>query len=97
MKHPSRILLEPVVTEKSTLLKDENNLLCFRVARGATKPEIRRAVEAVFQVKVETVRTVNVRGKPKRWGRSSGRRPDWKKAWVKLRPGEKMIQYFEGT
>lgn len=97
MKDPSQILFKPVVTEKSTLLKDEKNLLCFRVSRAASKVEIRRAVESVFGVKVESVRTAVIKGKPKRMGRSLGYRPDWKKAYVKLRQGEKMIEYFEGT
>ena len=98
MRDPSRILIAPLVTEKSTMLKDEKNLLCFRVATDATKPEIRTAVEKMFEVKVVSVRTANVRGKPKRqWkGRGMGRRANWKKAYVKLAEGQKTIEYFEG-
>jgi large subunit ribosomal protein L23 len=96
VKDPSRILLQPLVTEKSTILKDDKNMLAFRVAPDATKPEIRRAVEQVFKVKVKSVRTANILGKPKRWGRSLGRRPNWKKAYVQLAEGEKTIEYFEG-
>jgi len=97
VKDPSQILYKPVVTEKSTILKDEKNLLCFRVSMTANKVEIRKAVETVFGVKVETVRTAVIKGKPKRMGRSLGYRSTWKKAYVKLRQGEKMIEYFEGT
>lgn len=91
------VLLEPVVTEKSTRLKDEKSLLCFRVDLRATKVDIRRAVETIFQVKVESVRTAVFQGKPKRLGKSLGRRANWKKAYVKLRKGEKTIEYFEGV
>jgi large subunit ribosomal protein L23 len=97
VKHPSRILLQPLVTEKSTILKDEKNVLAFRVASDATKPDIRRAVEQVFKVKVKSVRTANMMGKPKRWGRSLGRQSNWKKAYVQLVEGEKTVEYFEGV
>ena len=63
--------------------------------RDATKPEIKKAVETLFGVKVANVRVANVHGKVKRQGRYSGRRPDWKKAYVVLKPGEKMIEFFD--
>jgi len=92
-----QIILAPLVTEKSTGLKDSQRLLCFKVARSASKIQIKRAVESLFSVKVETVRTAQMHGKMKRVGRHLGRRADWKKAYVKLRAGEKMIEYFEGV
>jgi len=99
------ILKSPVVTEKSVILKedstDENTdrkqgqVLTFRVDRKASKPEIKAAVEEIFNVKVATVRTVQYEGKMKRRGRQEGRRPNWKKAYVTLRKGEPMVDYAE--
>ena len=99
------ILKSPVVTEKSVILKedstDENTdrkmgqVLTFRVDRKATKPEIRSAVEEIFNVKVATVRTVQYDGKIKKRGRQEGRRPSWKKAYVTLKKGEPMVDYAE--
>jgi large subunit ribosomal protein L23 len=99
------ILKSPVVTEKSVLLKEESTeeggsrkagqVLTFRVDRKATKPEIRSAVEEIFNVKVAAVRTVHYEGKMKRRGRIEGRRPNWKKAYVTLRAGEPMVDYAE--
>ncbi|PYQ12530.1 MAG: 50S ribosomal protein L23 [Acidobacteria bacterium] len=98
MNRPAyQIILAPMVTEKSTRLKDAQGQLCFKVAKGASKIQIKKAVESLFSVKVETVRTAQMHGKMKRVGRSQGRRADWKKAYVKLKPGEKMIEYFEGV
>lgn len=94
---PHQIVLAPLITEKSTQLKDAEGLLCFRVVRDANKIEIRRAIETLFKVKVATVRTARMHGKTKRMGRNVGRRPDWKKAYVRLKPGEQMIEYFEGV
>lgn len=91
------VIRGPVITEKSTDLKDEQRTVCFRVAREATKTEVRKAVEQMFGVKVASVRTAVVRGKVKRYGRFEGKRPDWKKAFVTLREGEKMIEFFEGV
>lgn len=91
------ILIAPVVTEKTTLLKERTGALTFRVARGANKVQIRQAVERIFKVKVAAVRTENVRGKDKRVGRFVGRRPDWKKAYVTLKAGQKPIEYFEAV
>ena len=78
MRDPRQILLRPLLTEKSTLLKESQNVVTFQVATDANKVEIRRAVETVFSVKVRDVRTSNVEGKLKRMGRHQGRRPSWK-------------------
>ena len=90
-------IIKPVITEKSTSLKEKTNALCFEVARDATKIEIKEYIEKLFNVKVESVRICNVRGKPKRMGRFTGKQPNWKKAYIKLKPGEKGIEYFEGV
>lgn len=95
MRDPHAIIVAPLITEKSTILKEKGNVLAFRVDRRANKIEIRRAVETLFKVKVAAVRTQNVGGKEKRVGRFTGRRPDWKKAYVTLKPGEKSVEYFE--
>ena len=89
------VLRRPLITEKSTILKETQRSLCFEVHRDATKPEIKKAVETLFGVKVEDVRVANVHGKVKRQGRYQGRRPDWKKAYVVLREGEKMVEFFD--
>jgi large subunit ribosomal protein L23 len=85
----------PLVTEKSETHKEAQRTLCFRVRRDATKTDIKNAVEAVFKVKVEAVRTANYAGKMRRQRRWMGYRPDWKKAYVKLREGEKLIEYAQ--
>ena len=85
-----QILLAPLVTEKSSRVAEEGNVVVFEVATTASKPEIRRAVESLFEVKVADVTTVNVNGKTKRFGRSFGRRSDWKKAYVKLAEGQEI-------
>lgn len=93
------IIKTPVITEKALMAKEEpadgNQLLTFRVDGRATKPEIKMAVERIFQVKVDAVRTLNYMGKKKRRGRFEGRRPSWKKAYVKLKQGERAIDYSE--
>ena len=81
------VLLEPRITEKSTLIGDKQNQFVFKVARHASKPEIKRAVELMFEVEVESVQVCNVRGKHKTFGQVPGRRASWKKAYVKLKPG----------
>lgn len=91
------IVISPVITEKSTLLKEKGGALVFRVQRGANKVEIKKAVERLFDVKVASVRTENMHGKFKRVGRFVGQRPDWKKAYVTLKPGQKSIEYFEAV
>jgi large subunit ribosomal protein L23 len=95
MRNLHDVLRRPLITEKSTILKETQRSLCFEVHRDATKPEIKKAVETLFGVKVEDVRVANVHGKVKRQGRYQGRRPDWKKAYVVLREGEKMVEFFE--
>ncbi|MEW5807261.1 MAG: 50S ribosomal protein L23 [Acidobacteriota bacterium] len=97
MREDHQIILKPLITEKSTILKEERGQYCFEVARYANKNDVKRAVEQLFNVKVESVRISNVVGKVKRMGRSIGRRRDWKKAYVKLKAGEKTIEFFEGT
>ena len=92
-----QVVLGPVVTEKTTGIQEKGRTLCFRVHPQANKIEIKRAVEKLFDVKVDSVRTIQVAGKLKRRGRSQGHASDWKKAYVTLKEGEKMIQYFEGT
>jgi len=92
-----QIVLGPVVTEKTTGMQERARTLCFRVHSQANKIQIRRAVEQIFKVKVANVRTVKVFGKLKRRGNSSGYAPDWKKAYVTLKEGEKMIEFFEGA
>ncbi len=96
-RSPHEIIVAPLITEKSTLLKEKGGVLAFRVDRRANKVEIRHAVETLFKVKVAAVRTENVRGKVKRVGRNVGRRSDWKKAYVTLKPGEKPVEYFEAV
>lgn len=96
MKEPQKIIRKPLVTEKSTRQKDENHQYFFEVDRGANKIEIQSAVEHLFKVKVVNVRTLNVLGKVKRLGRKFGKRPDWKKAIVTLKEGER-IDFFEGA
>jgi len=93
---PQDILKRPLVTEKSTKQKDEANQLSFEVARRANRIEIKKAVETIFQVKVSGVRTLHVRGKFKRRGKTIGKRRDWKKAIVTLLPGQR-IDFFEGV
>lgn len=95
MNHEQAILKLPVITEKSTHLKENKRTLTFKVARGANKLEIKAAVEKIFKVKVDSVRTATFHGKIRRQGRFSGRRPDWKKAYVTLKEGEKMFEYSE--
>ncbi|HPQ24925.1 MAG: 50S ribosomal protein L23 [Chromatiaceae bacterium] len=82
-----KILLSPVVSEKSAVAADKSNQFAFKVSTDATKPEIAQAVELLFEVKVEQVRTVNVKGKQKRFGAMLGRRNNWKKAYVRLQAG----------
>ena len=89
------VILRPVVTEKALTLKEENRTLCFEVSDRASKTQIQEAVERIFKVKVDHVRTTTVPGKLRRRGRYAGYRPDWKKAYVTLREGEKMIEYGE--
>ena len=98
MKNAHEVIYQPLITEKSTLLREQRNVYCFRVNPRANKIEIARAIEELFsQVKVADVRTSRVTGKVKRMGRYEGRRPDWKKAWVRLAPDSKELEFFEAT
>lgn len=97
MKAPQSIVVGPVLTEKSTALTQSQNVITFHVARDANKIEIRRAVEALFQVKVASVRTVKVLGKIRKVGKSIGRTSNRKKAYVKLASGQKLPAIFEGV
>ena len=90
------VIQRPVVTEKSSIARDEENIATFRVDPRATKHEIKRAVEQLFEVKVEGVRTMQQPGKKKRVGKSVGRKPAWKKAIVELAEGQ-SIEFFEGV
>jgi len=93
---PQQLIRRPLITEKSTRLKEASNTICFEVARNANRIEIARAVAALFGVKVIDVRVANRKGKWKRMGRFIGRRKDWKKAYVRLEPDQK-IEFFEGV
>jgi len=89
------VIRRPLVTEKGVEMKEAARTMCFEVAPDANKVQIRSAVERLFKVKVEEVRTVNGVGKIRRRGRFSGYRSDWKKAYVKLRKGQKVPEYTE--
>lgn len=90
------IIIRPVVTEKTNIQKEAANQVTFEVDRKANRIEVRRAIERIFNVRVANVRTMQVRGKFKRRGRVLGKRRDWKKAIVTLRPGQR-IEFFEGV
>ena len=96
MKSNLEIIRRPLITEKVTRLQEEFNQYAFEVDPSSDKIEIKQAVQERFKVRVSKVRTINVRGKLKRLGRFSGRRPNWKKAIVTLAEGEK-IDFFEGA
>ena len=85
-----QVILAPVISEKSTRVADKHEHVVLRVATDATKPEIKAAVELLFKVQVEAVRVANVKGKEKRFGRFFGRRDNWKKAYVSLKPGQEL-------
>ncbi len=95
MKDARDIIVAPVISEKSMNLMETTNTYTFKVAKKANKVEIRNAVEEIFKVKVEKVNTMNMRGKKRRLGVHQGKRPDWKKAMVKLAKGDE-IEIFEG-
>ena len=93
----TEVIRRPLVTEKTTVMREDGRTLVFEVARNANKIDIKRAVEKLFGAKVAEVRTALAHGKEKRQGRFSGRRPDWKKAYVVLREGEKLPEFVEGA
>ncbi|MCG7895521.1 MAG: 50S ribosomal protein L23 [Candidatus Thiodiazotropha taylori] len=84
------VLLSPLVSEKSSIVADQNDQYTFRVTKDATKREIAKAVEKLFEVEVERVQVVNVKGKQKRFGAINGKRSDWKKAYVRLKAGSEI-------
>ena len=94
IREPRTVVHRALITEKGTLLRERENGYLFEVARDANKIEIKQAIETIFPVKVESVRTLRVHGKPKRMGRYAGHRPDWKKAVVTLKKGQ-TIELFE--
>jgi large subunit ribosomal protein L23 len=91
------VIRRPLITEKTTVMRDESRTIVFQVARAANKVDIKRAVERLLGSKVESVRTSLAHGKMKRQGRYVGRRSDWKKAYVKLREGEKLPDFLQGA
>ncbi len=97
IKDPYKIILRPVITEKSTLMKEQNREICLEVDPRANKIEIKEAAEQLFNVKIESVRVMKQRGKMRRVGKNQGRKKDWKKAYLKIKEGEKMIEYFEAV
>jgi large subunit ribosomal protein L23 len=94
--NPYEIIKRPLITEKTSIQKETANQLSFEVDRKANRVEIRRAIEKIFNVRVDAVRTMQITGKVKRRGRTLGKRRDWKKAVVRLKPGER-IDFFEGA
>ena len=95
MKSAYQIIRRPVITEKGLGAKESEGTLVFEVASRATKTEVKDAVQKIFKVKVDSVRTSNFQGKERRRGKFAGYRPDWKKAYVKLKSGEKMPEYAQ--
>jgi large subunit ribosomal protein L23 len=94
---PREIILRPLITEKTTVMQERENTVCFEVARRANKIQVRKAVEQLFDVRVTDVHIVNRKGKPiMRYGRVASHRPVVRKAYVKLAPGSKTLEFFEG-
>jgi len=91
----AQVLVAPIVSEKATYISEKRNQITFKVLRGATKPEIKAAVELLFKVEVKSVQVANLKGKSKRFGRFMGRRNDVRKAFVCLKPGQE-INFVEG-
>jgi large subunit ribosomal protein L23 len=91
------VIRRPLITEKTTIAREGSAVAVFEVAVGATKIDVKRAVEQLFGSKVQSVRTQIAHGKIKRQGRFSGQRSDWKKAWVRFKAGEKMPEFLEGA
>ena len=95
MQSSYQIIRKPVITEKGLAIKETQNTLVFQVAAKATKTEVKQAVQGIFKVKVLSVRTAVYPGKERRRGKFAGYRPDWKKAYVRLKSGEKMPEYAQ--
>ena len=91
------VIRRPLITEKTSILREDGRTIVFHVATSANKMEIKRAIERLLGAKVASIRTTIAHGKIKRQGRFAGRRPDWKKAYVRLREGEKMPEFLEGA
>ena len=91
------VIRRPLITEKTSILREDGRTIVFQVAPAANKVQIRQAVEQLVGAKVADVRTTSMRGKLKRQGRFVGRRPDWKKAYVRLKDGEKLPEFLEGA
>jgi large subunit ribosomal protein L23 len=91
------VIRRPLVTEKTTIQREDGRTIVFQVAADANKVEIKRAVEKLLGSRVESVRTAIAHGKVKRQGRFAGRRSDWKKAYVRLKDGEKLPEFLEGA
>jgi len=92
-----KIIIRPVITEKATKEKEENRTMTFEVHPEANKIQIKEAVEEIFKIKVESVRIVKMKGKSRRYRFRVGKTKNWKKAYVKLREGEKMIEFIEAV
>jgi large subunit ribosomal protein L23 len=93
----SEVIRRPLITEKTAVLREDGRTIVFEVAAGANKVEVRQAIEHLLGTKVDSIRTAIAHGKVKRQGRFSGRRSDWKKAYVRLRDGEKLPDFLEGA
>ena len=93
----SEVIRRPLITEKTSTMREDGRTIVFEVASGANKVEVRRAIEQLLGSKVQSIRTSIAHGKVKRQGRFAGRRPDWKKAYVRLRDGEKLPDFLEGA
>lgn len=91
------VIRRPLITEKTSILREDGRTIVFHVAQDANKIDIKRAVEHLLGAKVASVRTSTTHGKVKRQGRFSGKRPDWKRAYVRLRDGEKLPDFLEGA
>jgi large subunit ribosomal protein L23 len=97
MNKITEVIRRPLITEKTTVARESSTVVVFEVALGATKIEVKRAVEKLLGAKVQSVRTGIAHGKFKRQGKFIGQRSDWKKAWVRLKAGEKVPEIFEGA
>ena len=93
----TEVIRGPLITEKTSIMREDGRTIAFRVAADANKVEIRRAIEQLLGAKVASIRTSVTHGKVKRQGRFAGQRPDWKKAYVTLREGQKMPEFLEGA
>jgi large subunit ribosomal protein L23 len=91
------VIRRPLVTEKTSILREDGKTIVFHVATAASKVEVKQAIERLLGAKVASIRTSIAHGKVKRQGRFAGRRPDWKKAYVRLREGEKIPEFLEGA